>query len=544
MPNRIVGIDIGTDSIKATFAETTFRGFTIVECREIPIPPAQEFSTIELPGADIPIGPPKPDIPADPEADADAEETGVAEDPIEQIPTYVYGLAKLLSAPGVHFNAAAVNFPGKMVSSHLIEVPFTDKKKIDRIIPIEVENHVPFDVDDMVLSYQVVEKGEASSRLLVSLAKKEDVERFLSHLKLAGLDPAILDVGPSALATATYPTCSERNGGQAIIHIGHRSTDVSLFKDGVLIAVRTLGVGYGHLDMDAGPDGFVKLIRPLRQTIQRTVVNYNMPINLIELCGKASLDERLREAIAEGLATQVERFAPFAADFESQVVADETNNATFALSLGLAFRLTPLIKTPQINLRQGQFRHETAGLFLKQELKRFAVMGGILFLLLAYNLVYAHLEGKRQSELLREQITKVFTDTFPGERVVNPVSQFRQNMELVYKKYGLVGYLGNGDLRALDVLRHLSKTIPKTVKIDVKKMDMTQNRLTFDGITNNFEQIDKIEAALKKFDGFKSIKKDSTSRATNEEIKFRFIIKLTEKEETGRLSKRQALMGG
>ena len=538
MAHRIVGLDIGPDGVKATFAETSFRAFKVVECREIPRATEDEFASLikmeTIPETTLPAG-------------HDVEDTGTEKESSQQapLPPYAYAVAKFLKSPGVHFNEASVTLPGSMISNRIIELPFTDVKRIEQVLAIEMENHVPFDLDLMMMSYQIIERTTASSKLLVSLAKKSDVSTFLDNMERAGLDPTVIDIGPNAIANAANLRPDEQVDNQLILHIGAKESSITLMQKGIMTGLRTIPLGLSVDDLHNDPPTLLKsLIQQIRQTLKSIQMgNGSYPTNLL-LAGTVATDISFRQQIAKSLDMEVDLFAPFAGSFEKTVDDDDATNATFAKSLGLALRLTHVAKKGQINFRTGEFSYRRAGGLLKKELKRIVIMGGILLVLLMYNLIHAHIQNSREAEQIRQQIVQVFNENFPGQRVLNPVEQFRQNMEQVYKKYKVVGFLGDGDLRAIEILKNISETLPKTVKIDIKRLDIQQDRITLDGVTDNFELVDKIEAALRKFKGFKQIKKDTATKTANEAIKFKFSIRISEKSETGGLTGRRSLLKG
>ena len=544
MPNRIVGIDIGADSIKATFIETGFRRLTVVECREVPIPAPNEWVLIPLEqemSETASESEPLDGQTFDSESDTQDSEQAAS----EPIPGFVYGLAKFIQSPGVHFDECVVALPENLVSSRVIELPFTEQKKIDQVIAIEIENYVPFDLDDMVMGYQIIEKGDASSKLLVSLAQKTRMEKFLDQLALAGLDPAVVDISSNALANATLLPHPDPTAEKVILHIGASESSVAVVSKGALAGLRAIPFGYPSIAAKEGKSpNIADLVQRLRQTFQSLRIEGELAGNMVHFSGPVATDLELREKLSDALGIEFLLYSPFGGQFVKTVADDDSTNAIFSKSLGLALRLTHISPKGQINFRSGQYTYKRAGGMLKQELPRLGIMGGILLVLLAYNLINIHLQNKKEAEQIHAQIVQVFTDNFPGQRVTNPVEQFQQNMEMVYKKYKIVGYLGDGDLQAIDVLKYISQTIPKKVKIDIKRLDIQQDRIMIEGVTDNFEMVDNIENALKKHEAFQEIKRDTATKTANEAIKFKFSIRIGRKGDSTSLQGRRSLLKG
>ena len=114
------------------------------------------------------------------------------------------------------------------------------------LIRWEAEQHVPFDMDNVELDFQILDpesEGLQMSVLLVA-AKRELVETKVSLLKDIGIDPAVIDVDAFALHNAfeiNYPEAMK--GIVGLINIGHEITNVNILDEGVPVLTRDLPVG-------------------------------------------------------------------------------------------------------------------------------------------------------------------------------------------------------------------------------------------------------------------------------------------------------------
>lgn len=114
------------------------------------------------------------------------------------------------------------------------------------VIRWEAEQHVPFDMDNVELDFQILDpenEGLQMSVLLVA-AKRELVENKLALLGEVGVAPDIIDVDAFALHNAfevNYPEAMR--GLVGLVNIGHDMTNVNILEDGVPILTRDLPVG-------------------------------------------------------------------------------------------------------------------------------------------------------------------------------------------------------------------------------------------------------------------------------------------------------------
>src|SRR5687767_2084352 len=118
------------------------------------------------------------------------------------------------------------------------------------VIRWEAEQHVPFDMENVQLDFQILDEGGSSPQMQVLLvaAKRELIENRLSLLADAGLNPAMIDVDAFAIHNAfeqSYPDALR--GLIALVNIGHETTNVNLLEDGVPILVRDIPFGSRRL---------------------------------------------------------------------------------------------------------------------------------------------------------------------------------------------------------------------------------------------------------------------------------------------------------
>src|SRR6266567_4694649 len=104
------------------------------------------------------------------------------------------------------------------------------------VIRWEAEQHVPFDMANVELDFQILDpeaEGLQMSVLLVA-AKRELVEGRTGLLNEAGLEPTIIDVDAFAIHNAfelNHPDAMQ--GVVGLVNIGHEVTNVNILEDGV-----------------------------------------------------------------------------------------------------------------------------------------------------------------------------------------------------------------------------------------------------------------------------------------------------------------------
>jgi type IV pilus assembly protein PilM len=114
------------------------------------------------------------------------------------------------------------------------------------VIRWEAEQHVPFDMDNVELDFQILDpEGEGlQMTVLLVAAKRELVEHKISLLADVGLQPSIIDVDAFALHNAfeiNYPEAM--NGVVGLVNIGHENTNIYILDDGIPVLTRDIPVG-------------------------------------------------------------------------------------------------------------------------------------------------------------------------------------------------------------------------------------------------------------------------------------------------------------
>jgi type IV pilus assembly protein PilM len=121
------------------------------------------------------------------------------------------------------------------------------------VIRWEAEQHVPFDMDNVELDFQILDPGGDGLQMTVLLvaAKRELVETKLALLGDVGIQPAIVDVDSFALHNAfelNYPDAMR--GVVGLVNVGHEMTNINILEDGIPVLTRDLTVGTRRLRED------------------------------------------------------------------------------------------------------------------------------------------------------------------------------------------------------------------------------------------------------------------------------------------------------
>ncbi|MFQ5745605.1 MAG: type IV pilus assembly protein PilM [Gemmatimonadota bacterium] len=159
----------------------------------------------------------------------------------------------LFADEGITERDVVASVGGRDVIIKPIQMDRMKKSDAREVIRWEAEQHVPFDMDNVQLDFEITDpagEGLQMGVLLVA-AKRELVENKIALLEEANLHPRIVDVDAFALHNAlevNYPEAME--GIAALVSVGHETTNVNILEDGVPVLTRDLSFGTRRLSLD------------------------------------------------------------------------------------------------------------------------------------------------------------------------------------------------------------------------------------------------------------------------------------------------------
>ena len=152
----------------------------------------------------------------------------------------------LLSTAGIKAKKVVTAVGGRDVIIKKISMDRMKEGEAREQIRWEAEQHVPFDMDNVELDFQILDpEGEGlQMAVLLVAAKRELVETKQTLLSDVGLEAAVIDVDAFALHNAfelNYPDAMR--GVVGLVNIGHEMTNVNILDDGIPVLTRAIMIG-------------------------------------------------------------------------------------------------------------------------------------------------------------------------------------------------------------------------------------------------------------------------------------------------------------
>jgi len=307
----VVGVDIGSHSVKVCQLKRTDKAYSIVT----------------LGSAILPEG---------------AVDDGALNDP-EIVASAISSLFKNLK---IKKKKVGFSISGYSVIVKKVNLAVMGEKEMEDHIMTEAEQYIPFDIQDVYLDFQDLKTnkdGYERTDVMLVAAKKDIVDDYLKMLESIGLQATIVDVDGFALEN-TYEYNFPKTENVALIDIGASKMNINIISKGISVVARDIVVGsrqltdriMGQFDLDYDEAEALKLgsvpagdkkkelqeifrsvctqwILEIKKAIDLYHSNFSdAPLAKLVLSGGGSKVAGLADFLTQETGIEVELFNPFA----------------------------------------------------------------------------------------------------------------------------------------------------------------------------------------------------------------------------------------
>jgi type IV pilus assembly protein PilM len=156
-------------------------------------------------------------------------------------------LKELIRKANIKTKDAVIGIAGhSSVIIKRISLPEMSEEELTESIKFEAEQYVPFDIEDVILDFQILGAKEEAGQMDVILVavKKDVVNEYISVVKEAGLNPVVVDVNSFALENIYEVNYEiEHDKHVAIVNIGANTININILKGGISVFTRDSAVG-------------------------------------------------------------------------------------------------------------------------------------------------------------------------------------------------------------------------------------------------------------------------------------------------------------
>ncbi len=337
----IVGLDIGSSSIKAVELKKSRAGITVTHLGMEPL------------ASDI-----------------------VVDSMIVDSGSVASAISKIFADNGMKSKAVATSVSGHSVIVKPVRMSAMTDSELADVIQQEASQYIPFDIADVNLDYQILNEENTGPQMDVLLVavKKDKILNYTNVLSLAGKAPAVVDIDAFALQNCyEYNYDPSPSTTVALLNLGASVMNINIVKGTTPLFTRDVSVG-GHqytdslqkeLDLSFDDAEALKLGQkvgtvsedaklPILQQVTEIIVleiqktfdffratAAGEHIERIYLAGGSSQVPGLSEALRQEFSLPVEILNPFqkiAPPIGPGAELVEKNAAQLAVAVGLALR--------------------------------------------------------------------------------------------------------------------------------------------------------------------------------------------------------------
>jgi type IV pilus assembly protein PilM len=205
----LVGLDIGSSSIKAVELKSTKQGWELVSFGLEPL----------------------------------AQDT-VVDGAIMDAPQVAATIGTIFDKNSIKTRAVATSVSGHSVIVKRVSLPMmTDEELFDRVHS-EASQHIPFDIADVNLDYQLLESMDSQMDVLLVAVKKDKILNHTNVLAQGGKTPNVVDIDAFALQNC-YEVNYDPDPGQtvALLNVGASVMNINIVRGGTPLFTRDVSVG-------------------------------------------------------------------------------------------------------------------------------------------------------------------------------------------------------------------------------------------------------------------------------------------------------------
>ena len=344
-PKTVVGLDIGSSAVKAVELKGGGKaGYKVLAFASEPVPPETIVDGAIVDGVAV----------------ADA-------------------IKRIFDSKKFKARDVVASLSGNAVIVKKIALPVMTEAELDESIHWEAEQYIPFDIQDVHLDYQVLDRGTSdpgkqTMDVLLVAAKRDKIDEYTGVIAQAGRTAVVVDIDAFAVQNCFEVNYGLDAGVTVLLNVGASAINVNIIAGDQSLFTRDISVG-GNAFTDAVQREFglsleaaeaakkgqaveglpFEDVRPVLRTtaesvaleIQKTFDFFKATtssdrIDRIVLCGGGSRVDGFAEVIAERLGAPVEYLDPFKAvaiDATRLGIANLADVApAAAVAVGLALR--------------------------------------------------------------------------------------------------------------------------------------------------------------------------------------------------------------
>lgn len=442
------------------------------------------------------------------------------------------------------------------VATRLKYFPFTERLKINKALPMELEEDIPFSIENSIFDGKVTKYYGHTAEVIACATPKTHISALLQKMSDCGIRPQIISAEGVALANLferwdsepaklppldlTQEDSRPAKNFHLVLNIGFTKTLVCAFEGSSLIGVRTVLWGGKNIaesiskryeipfteaikemeakafiltskqetstDAKVFSETIAKSVKDLVRDLQLSILEFRSEFNgtleRIDLTGGVSVLQGLAPFLTQMLEVPVNRTRVL--DHFPQILFEKTDitDSRLGNAIGLALEGLKRPRNPALNFLRQEFATQNHRLkkFIDRWSKSLQFMFAVLVVLYAWTYVRVDLSeqlSEKTTTLLKSQAKNLIR---PGEKkgvsqkdISNYISQLRKNSA---SKKQIQSYYGMTS--AIEILKQISEAAPPKIKnpMEIRTVQINSFEVSIEGYADSAAQLQSLEQNL------------------------------------------------
>lgn len=454
--------------------------------------------------------------------------TGFGHAPFNGEGNYHERLAETLAAISGEMDlkdcVCAVSIPSDRFFYHNLQVPFSEAKKIQQMLPYELESVIPFPVEDLLIDFNKIpaQGSEGETRIIAAGIETDRMRILLEAVESSGITPNVIH--PAGYSMAAWLCSKSGTGTRLFVDFDDEDCTLYLLLEGMISLIRSF-----HL-----PPAQAKSAIHLWGHIQRSVAGFESlfetRVSPASIIVNGFHDEKFAKQLETVSAVSVNLLQvelPANCKFSDGDPGSFSPIAGFNSALSCALYLHEGFRG--MNFRKGPLAAKNRLTEYRERLTRTAIIAGVVVVLWLVGTVAGIFITQHKVDRLQTQIAEIFKAHFPNNPNTDyPVVQMRTQIETLKKAaYGTTDTASQ--VRAIDLLRSISRNIPSDLDVIFTKLQLSDDGIYIDGTTASFNQVEDVKTKIQSIEDIDSVEPQSTARDGNR-IRFKLRIETAREE--------------
>ena len=383
-------------------------------------------------------------------------------------------IKEYISQHGKDLRGTFVSLPDKWAITKFIHVPAArGRGTLDQLMSFEIERHIPFNLEDVVYDFQVIEEKDKTYTVMFTVVRKQKVDFVLDTLEKMALNPDLLTTSSFAVYNAIELSGEPSGGWRHVIGIARsdvlgkkNETNVLLYTEkGYLVAALIQGglcrdiktIYFDEDQSDVIINEVIQHINDLKSPL--SIKKFDRLI----LSGNNSAIALNVDALKDNMGVDITKinelggFSKTMNDTEYKGITSSVGACLIGLGMG-TFRIDMLPHKRQLSAR-------------KSAPVTTQIFAGVIVILILSIAAAEYVKTKKFLEEINETLKA-------NEPEIAKVEEITSNINLLSEKRDLLQNI-NDNAVAMDVLAELSRILPKDswiTNLNYKGINVLENK--------------------------------------------------------------------